>query len=77
MAESSNQYSEKSRVFNTKERCPVVVCILTRRGETMHHHRGGLKDVNLDVAEFLHLQCEIPDTIHAISEDNETSGLRH
>jgi len=60
--------STETRVFNTKERCPVVMCILTRRGEVMHHHRNGLKDVNLDVAEFLHLQYEIPDAMHTIAE---------
>jgi len=61
--------SSETRVFSTNERCPVVMCILTKRGEVMHHHRGGLKDINLDVAEFLHLQYEIPDAMHAISEE--------
>jgi len=65
--------SSETRVFSTNERCPVVMCILMRRGEVMHHHRGGLKDINLDVAEFLHLQYEIPDTMHAISEENAVS----
>jgi len=63
--------SKETRVFNTKARCPVVMYFLTRRGERMHHHRGGMKDVNLDVAEYLHLQYEIPEnSMASISEDD-------
>jgi len=54
-------FYKETRVFNTKERCPTVMYFLTKRGEQLHHHRGGMKDVNLDVAEFLHLQYEVPD----------------
>jgi phosphatidylinositol 4-kinase len=66
--------SRETRVFNTNERCPVVVYFLTKRGEKMLHHRGGMKDVNLDVAEFLHLQYEIPESSMAsINEEESTS----
>jgi len=69
-----NSISKETRVFSTKERCPVVMNILTRRGEVMHHHRGGLKDVNLDIAEYLHLQYEIPDvSMNSISEERAVS----
>lgn len=66
--------AKEVRVFNTNERCPVVNYVLTRRGEKMHHHRGGLKDINLDVAEYLHLQYEVPDpTMQPICEMNSVS----
>ena len=66
--------AKEVRVFNTNERCPVVNYVLTRRGEKMYHHRGGLKDINLDVAEYLHLQYEVPDpTMHPICEENSMS----
>lgn len=66
--------AKDTRVFNTNERCPVVMYFLTRRGERMHHHRGGMKDVNLDVAQYLHLQYEIPDnTMASINEEDITN----
>jgi phosphatidylinositol 4-kinase len=66
--------AKDTRVFNTNERCPVVMYFLTRRGERMHHHRGGMKDVNLDVAEYLHLQYEVPDNaMAAINEEDSVS----
>jgi phosphatidylinositol 4-kinase len=65
--------AKETRVFNTNERCPVVMYFLTRRGERMHHHRGGMKDVHLDVAEYLHLQYEIPEKAMASIEEEEVS----
>jgi phosphatidylinositol 4-kinase len=50
-----------TRVFNTKARCPVIMYFVSRRGERMRHHRGGMKDVNLDVAEYMHLQYDLRD----------------
>lgn len=42
----------------------------------MHHHRGGLKDVNLDVAEYLHLQYEVPDAaMNPIAEESSTNSF--
>jgi phosphatidylinositol 4-kinase len=49
----------ETRVFNTKERCPTILFFVSRRGEQMKHHRGGMKDVNLDVAEYMHLQYDM------------------
>lgn len=46
------------KVFNTNERCPVIMYFLSKRGEMLNHHRGGMKDVNLDVAEYMHLQFD-------------------
>ena len=57
----------ETRVFNTKERCPTIMFFVSRRGEQMRHHRGGMKDVNLDVAEYMHLQYDM-------REDPEEEG---
>jgi phosphatidylinositol 4-kinase len=57
----SSVVAKDTRVFNTKERCPVIMYFVAKRGERLNHHRGGLEDVNLDVAEHLHLQYEVPD----------------
>lgn len=51
-----------TRVFNTNERCPIIMHFITKRGEQIGLHRGGLRDVNLDVAEYLHVQYEVPDS---------------
>ena len=53
--------SKETRVFNTNERCPVVMYFFTRRGEQISHHRGGMKNATLDTAEYLHLQYEVPE----------------
>mmetsp|Transcript_20823 Transcript_20823/g.60616 ORF Transcript_20823/g.60616 Transcript_20823/m.60616 type:complete len:1047 (-) Transcript_20823:479-3619(-) len=50
-----------TRVFNTNERCPVIMHFVTKRGETLHNHRGHVSDANLDVAEYLRLAYEVPD----------------
>jgi len=49
--------AKDTRVFNTKERCPIIMYFVARRGEV--YNRSGLKDVNLDVAEYMHLQFAI------------------
>jgi phosphatidylinositol 4-kinase A len=41
-----------TRVFNTKERCPVIMNFLTARGE-QPDRRSGKRNANLDVAEFI------------------------
>jgi len=67
-----------TRVFNTNERCPVIMHFITKRGEQMTLHQGGFRDVNLDVAEYLHLLYEVPDAelrsetaMSSIGEGNE------
>ncbi len=42
-----------TRVFNTKERCPVIIYFRTARGEANN-------DDNLDVANYLHLSYQQP-----------------
>ncbi len=67
--------ASNTKVFNTNERCPVIMYFLTRRGERMNHHRGGMKDINLDVAEYMHLQYEVPDAAMAPIEEEENEGV--
>ena len=71
---------KETRVFNTKERCPTIIFFVSRRGEKMRHHRGGMKDVNLDVAEYMHLQYDIRDDstevkMSIIEEDMEEEEI--
>jgi hypothetical protein len=47
------------KVFNTNERCPVIMHFVTNRGDYAESGHPGLRNVNLDVAEFLHLQFDI------------------
>jgi phosphatidylinositol 4-kinase len=44
-----------TRVFNTKERCPVIMYFLAARGEIESQRKGGIRDANLDVTEYMHL----------------------
>lgn len=63
--------AKETRVFNTNERCPVVMNFLTRRGEKAQHRYSGISVMNLDVAEYLHLQYEVPDaTMTSIVEED-------
>jgi phosphatidylinositol 4-kinase len=53
--------SQETRVFNTKERCPVILHFVTKRGE-FHPTRSGTSlktDPNLDVAEYMHNYFEV------------------
>ena len=43
-----------TRVFNTKERCPVIMYFLAARGELESQRKGGIRDANLDVTEYMH-----------------------
>lgn len=43
-----------TRVFNTNERCPVIMYFLGARGEEESAQKTGKRDANLDVAEYLH-----------------------
>lgn len=48
-----------TKVFNTNERCPIIMHFVSKRGEPHDSGHAGLKNVNLDVAEYLHLQFDI------------------
>ena len=59
-----------TRVFNTKERCPVILYFISHRGESS-------KDPNLDVAEFLHLYFNVTDAneqLERVAEGAEDKG---
>jgi phosphatidylinositol 4-kinase len=58
----------ETKVFNTKERCPIIMYFLAKRGERINKHRGGWKDVNLDVAQYMHLKFEVND-MESIEEE--------
>mmetsp|Transcript_33204 Transcript_33204/g.38670 ORF Transcript_33204/g.38670 Transcript_33204/m.38670 type:complete len:959 (+) Transcript_33204:114-2990(+) len=65
---------KETRVFNTNERCPLVLYFLTRRGEKLNNRR--LQTEKLDVAEYLKLHFEVPDEsilIPPISEEESVS----
>lgn len=67
--------AKETRVFNTNERCPVVMNFVTRRGEKVQHRYSGLSEANLDVAEYLHLLYEVPDsTMSSILEEEKHNG---
>jgi phosphatidylinositol 4-kinase len=67
--------AKETRVFNTNERCPVVMNFVTRRGEKVQHRYSGLSEANLDVAEYLHLLYEVPDsTMSSILEEEKHSS---
>mmetsp|Transcript_6237 Transcript_6237/g.8982 ORF Transcript_6237/g.8982 Transcript_6237/m.8982 type:complete len:901 (-) Transcript_6237:204-2906(-) len=65
--------SKDVKVFNTKERCPVIMHFVSKRGENK------FPNVNLDVAEFLHAQFDIlgdstaVQPMEAIAEENSES----
>lgn len=64
-----------TRVFNTKERCPMIYYFIAKRGEKIGSMLGP-KNPNLDVAEYLHMQFQVPDTfpvrkLTAVEEDLE------
>jgi len=59
-----------TRVFNTKERCPVILHFVTRRGET---YKGSRTDPNLDIAEYMHSYFEVdsPGGMENVPEEDE------
>lgn len=72
----SSPLPKHTRVFNTKERCPVIMHFLTKRGE-LHRNTGQRRnnmtrtEPNCDVAEYMHSYFEIsPD----VEESNVESG---
>lgn len=54
--------SKDTRVFNTNERCPMIYYFVAKRGEKTGTTGLGPKNPNLDVAEYLHMQFQVPDT---------------
>ena len=66
----SSALHKETRVFNTKERCPVVMHFVSKRGE---FSKSGVKiDPNLDVAEYMHAYLEVKEDTEAIEEGDET-----
>ncbi|GAX10642.1 phosphatidylinositol 4-kinase A [Fistulifera solaris] len=70
-----------TRVFNTKERCPVIMHFLTKRGE-LHRNTGVRRsntirtEPNCDVAEYMHSYFDVThDTEESIIEsEKEANG---
>ena len=65
---SGTLYKE-TRVFNTKERCPVVMNFISKRGERVN---GVKTDPNLDVAEYMHAYLEVSEDVEPLEEVEET-----
>jgi len=62
----SDKLADHTRVFNTKERCPVVMHFVSKRGEP--NTKGFNVDPTVDVAEYMHLHFEV------LAEDDEEGG---
>ena len=65
--------SKDVKVFNTNERCPVIMNFIAKRGENMSHSNRGMRDVNLDVATYLHLEFDMDvdgKNMEVIEEEN-------
>jgi len=59
----SSVMAKDTRVFNTNERCPMIYYFVAKRGEKIGKlGLGPTKNPNLDVAEYLHMQFQVPDT---------------
>lgn len=65
----SSVLHKDTRVFNTKERCPVVMHFISKRGEKA---KGVKTDPNLDVAEYMHAYLEATEEIEPVEEGDET-----
>jgi phosphatidylinositol 4-kinase len=71
---------QETRVFNTKERCPVILHFVTKRGE-FHRSRSEMMlktDPNLDVAEYMHNyfevssgQVEVMDEVVEVTDESD------
>eukprot|EP00956_Cyclotella_meneghiniana_P025268 scaffold52416_cov60-Cyclotella_meneghiniana.AAC.1 len=66
--------ADDTRVFNTNERCPMIYYFVAKRGEKIGD-RIGPNNPNLDVAEYLNMQFQVPDSegvgrLEAIGEDD-------
>ncbi len=70
----SSAVANETRVFNTKERCPVVMYFLLRRGEKLGNR--SIPNPILDVAQYLKLQYEVPDeSLISIAEEDENASF--
>ncbi|KAL7577731.1 hypothetical protein ACA910_010495 [Epithemia clementina (nom. ined.)] len=58
--------SKETKVFNTKERCPIILHFGSRRGEMIKNMRV---DPNLDVAEYMHAHFDLNE------EENENMEM--
>jgi phosphatidylinositol 4-kinase len=68
---ASTPLPEETRVFNTKERCPVIMNFVSKRGEM---YKGSRLDPNLDLAEFMHSYFECvpePTEMEHVDEGDE------
>ncbi len=70
--------AKDTRVFNTNERCPMIYYFVAKRGEKVGNAIGPMNP-NLDVAEYLHMQFQVPDTepigkLKAIGEYDDHEG---
>lgn len=67
----------ETRVFNTKERCPVIMHFVSKRGETVKNSTSRVTDPNLDVAEFLHTYFDVaaPDAMEEVPEEVDGEDL--
>lgn len=64
-----------TRVFNTNERCPVIMYFLGARGEIESQRKGGIRDANLDVTEYLHLKYDnFGEGVDGDDEEDTTNG---
>jgi phosphatidylinositol 4-kinase A len=52
----ADKLADETRVFNTKERCPVVMHFVSKRGETSD---AGVMHPNMDVAEYMHNHFDV------------------
>jgi phosphatidylinositol 4-kinase len=64
------------KVFNTNERCPIIMHFISKRGEAVVGKHPGLKNVNIDVAEYLHLTFDImKDAMEPIAEERDVEAI--
>jgi len=73
--------AKDTRVFNTNERCPMIYYFVAKRGEKVGTTALGPKNPNMDVAEYMHMQFQVPDTdrlrgLSAIGEEGHADELK-
>lgn len=61
---------QETRVFNTKERCPVVMHFITRRGEVAATTSKRM-DPTVDIAEYMHRFLEVAEEMEQVVEEQE------
>lgn len=63
-----------TRVFNTNERCPVIMYFLGARGEIENKRKGGIRDANVDVAEYMHIKFDRTEGEGFETDDDDSIG---